>query len=415
MRVPIGGIIYETSPITLNVAPGVPSAQTPPLPTQPFRSRELIPQTTKPRRSLSPELWQRTELTSSKPRFDNDSPYLGEQIRYASKFYSADSFFIRPIHSSPDFVGFWNPDRNRPARIPRNHRGGRIFGGRIQRDTLSDHRGRHNHRTQYGGRSRRPPCPAHSESTPRPRSKSGLRPLPLNEPASFTGAVGKYEIEASLDADSLTLGESVTMTVTISGQGNFDTLPDPVWRDAPGWRAFENDSFHRSFVQDGAINGSKTFERVLVPDAAGVFDLPPIEYSYFDPELEQYVTVSTDAMPVQVAPDPSAAPIPDPALAATEDGSMSVTDIRHIKPAPSGIGAPSDPVQLSPLIWGLGGLPVAAICGARGLALGGHQKGSRAAGERPGSSASTRAERASPASTQRQPERTRPPPPSTAT
>ena len=173
--------------------------------------------------------------------------------------------------------------------------------------------------------------------------------------------MGKYEIEASLDADSLTLGESVTMTVTISGQGNFDTLPDPVWQDAPGWRAFENDSFHRSSVQDGAINGSKTFERVLVPDAAGVFDLPPIEYSYFDPELEQYITISTDAMPVQVAPDPSAAAIPDPAPAVAEDGSVSVTDIRHIKPAPSGIGAPSDPVQLSPLIWGLGVLPVAAI------------------------------------------------------
>ena len=117
VRVPIGGSIYETAPITLNVAPGVPSAQTPPLPTQPFRSaNSFLRQPNQGDPSLQSSAEDGTYFIEAE--VDNDSPYLGEQIRYASKFYSADSFFIRPIHSSPDFVGFWNPDRTDRREYP---------------------------------------------------------------------------------------------------------------------------------------------------------------------------------------------------------------------------------------------------------------------------------------------------------
>ena len=137
------------------------------------------------------------------------------------------------------------------------------------------------------------------------------------------------------------MGDSLTLTATISGEGNFDTLPDPIWQDVTGWRAFENDSSYRTFVEDGILNGVKTFQRVLVPNAPGNFDLPPIEYSYFDPDLEQYVTASTDTISVRVDPDPSAAVIPNPV--AGDAGILPVSDNRHIKPAPGGIGAPPTP------------------------------------------------------------------------
>ena len=360
VSIPIGGDTYETDPITLNVTQGVPSAQMPPMPTQPFRPANsfLRPQGQPNQGDPSLQTTAEDGTYFIESEVDNDSPYLGEQITYTSKFYSADPYFIRPIHSAPDFVGFWNPDRPDRREYPETIEGNgyrvvesseilfpTIAGNiTIEPSTVGVPGGRLSSSfTEYAS----------------PPIELQVRPLPSNEPPSFTGAVGQYEIEASLDSNDLMFGDSLTLTVEISGQGNFDTLPDPIWQDAPGWRAFENDSFHRTFVQDGTINGSKTFERVLVPDSPGDFNLPPIEYAYFDPELEEYVTVSSDAFSIKVAPDPNAVAAPDPS--AEVDGSVEVADIRHIKPAPGGIGAPSNPTRLYPLVWGLGTLPIVAL------------------------------------------------------
>ena len=359
VQVPIGGDTYETTPITLNVTQGVPPTPSPiPTPLLPPASSFLRPQSPLNQGDPSFDTSVNDGTYFVEAEVDNDSPYLGEQITYRSKFYASDPFFIRPIHRPPDFVGFWNPDRTDRREYPEIIEGNGYsvieYSAMIFPTIAGDISIEPSTVGVPGGIL----SSSFQEYASSPVALQ-VRPLPSNEPASFTGAVGKFNIEAELDTASLTLGESVTLTVKIDGQGNFDTLPDPVWQDIPGWRAFENDSVHRSFVQDDVINGTKTFQRVLVPDSAGNFDLPPIEYSYFDPDLEEYVTASTQSISVRVAPDPNAAPIPEPIV--NEDGTPAVVDIRHIKPAPRGIGAPSDPTQVNPVIWGLGALPFAVL------------------------------------------------------
>ena len=359
VQVPIGGDIYETAPITLSVTQGVAPSPTPmPTPLYPPANSFLRPQSPLNQGDSSFDTSVDDGAFFLESEVDNYTPYLGEQITYRSKFYASDQAFLRPIHRPPDFVGFWNPDRTDRRDYPEVIQGNGysvIEYSAIVFPTIA------------GDISIEPstvgvPGGMFSSSFREyasPPVELQVKPLPSNEPPSFAGAVGKFNIEASSDTKSLTLGESLTLTVKIDGQGNFDTLPDPVWQDIPGWRAFENDSSYRSSVQDGVINGTKTFQRVLVPDSAGDFDLPPIEYSYFDPDLEEYVTASTQSISVRVAPDPNAAPIPEPII--TEDGTQAVTDIRHIKPAPRGIGTPSGPAQFNPAIWGLGALPFAVL------------------------------------------------------
>ncbi len=349
VRVSVGGDVYETDPITLDVTHGTPPTPTP------------FPATSLPLPNQGDPSFQSSAsdgIYFVESEVDNYEPYLGEQVTYISKFYATAPSFIRPIHRAPDFVGFWDPDRTDRQEYPTIVEGAGYsvteysailfpaIAGNIMIEPTSV--------GVPGGFF----SSSFSEYAS-PTVELQVRPLPLNEPQSFTGAVGSYDIEASLDTDSLILGESVTLTVTVLGQGNFDTLPDPIWQDVPGWRAFENDSVHRTFVEDGIINGIKTFQRVLVPDEPGDFDLPSIEYSYFDPDLEEYVTVSTDTISVRVTPDPDFAAIPAPAI--EDDEAATIADIRHIKPAPSGIGSPSAPTQISPAVWGLGGLPVAAL------------------------------------------------------
>ncbi len=359
VRVPVGGDVYETDPITLDVTHGTPPTPTPfPATSLPPVNSFLRPQSPPNQGDPSFQSSESDGIYFVESEVDNYEPYLGEQVTYISKFYATAPSFIRPIHRAPDFVGFWDPDRTDRQEYPAIVEGAGYsvteysailfpaIAGNIMIEPTSV--------GVPGGFF----SSSFSEYAS-PIVELQVRPLPLNEPQSFTGAVGSYDIEASLDTDSLILGESVTLTVTILGQGNFDTLPDPIWQDVPGWRAFENDSVHRTFVEDGIINGIKTFQRVLVPDEPGDFDLHSIEYSYFDPDLEEYVTVSTDTISVRVTPDPDFAAIPDPAIG--DDEAEIIADIRHIKPAPSGIGSPSAPTQISPAVWGLGGLPVAAL------------------------------------------------------
>ena len=360
VSVPIGGDTYETNPITLNVTQGVPPTPLP-MPAQPFRPANsfLRPQGQLNQGDPSFQTGEADGRYFIEAEVDNDNPYLGEQITYTSKFYSADPYFIRPIHRAPDFVGFWNPDRPDRREYPETIEGNGyrvVESSEILFPTIAGNISIEPSTVGVPGGALSSAFREYAS----PPIELQVRPLPSNEPPSFTGAVGQYEIEASLDSNDLVFGDSLTLTVEISGQGNFDTLPDPIWQDVPGWRAFENDSFHRTFVQDGTIKGSKTFERVLVPDSPGDFDLPPIEYSYFDPEIDQYVTVSSDDFSIKVAPDPDAAVL-EPDLSAAVDGSVEVVDIRHIKPAPGGIGAPSNPMRVNSLVWGLGTLPIVAL------------------------------------------------------
>ncbi len=359
VSVAVGGGVHETSPITLDVTQGVPPTPVAiPTPSSPGIRSFLRPQS--PPNQGDPSFQSSTDdgVYFIEAEVDKESPYLGEQITYTSRFYSSNPY-TRPIHSAPDFVGFWNPSRT-DRREYRDDISGTEYSVVESSAILFP--------TLAGNISIEPSSVTipsgilslRIRDYASPPVELQVRPLPMNEPSTFSGAVGKYDIEASVDAAWVELGESLTMTVTISGQGNFDTLPDPIWQDVPGWRAFENDSFHRSFVEDGIINGVKTFQRVLVPDAPGRFDLPPIEYSYFDPDTEQYATAATDAISVRVNQDPSAAAIPDSSV--EDEGAELMPDIRHIKPAPRGIGAPTSAAsRIGPIFWALGGLPLAAL------------------------------------------------------
>src|SRR5262245_56962390 len=52
-------------------------------------------------------------------------------------------------------------------------------------------------------------------------------PLPANAPAGFTGAVGKFEMDAAVDKRDVKTNDAVTLKVKISGRGNLKLLEAP--------------------------------------------------------------------------------------------------------------------------------------------------------------------------------------------
>jgi len=123
--------------------------------------------------------------------------------------------------------------------------------------------------------------------------------LPAGAPASFSGGVGKFSIKASVSKDSLRTHDAASIMVTVSGKGNVSLLEAPALTLPPDFEAYDVKS--SSDTDRSGTSGSRTFEYPFIPRSSGHFALPPVQYSYFDPDARKYVTVSTDSLRIDVA------------------------------------------------------------------------------------------------------------------
>ena len=116
-------------------------------------------------------------------------------------------------------------------------------------------------------------------------------------PNSFTGAVGRYLFDVSVKPTRIELGEPVTLTVTVRG-APLDGVAGPDLAAQPVLTS------RFDFTQDELVGdvdgGTKTFRRAIFPKQAGDQTVPAIEWSYFDPGAERYVTLSSDPVPISV-------------------------------------------------------------------------------------------------------------------
>lgn len=147
------------------------------------------------------------------------------------------------------------------------------------------------------------------------------KPLPGGAPASFNGAVGSYAMTVTPDRTTLDVGESLQLTVTITGQGNLATLDAPIFDVPAAFEMYDPDVSSLLDRSGSRLGGSKTFRYVLIPRTNGTFEVPSLEFSWFDPVAGRYRTTAANPIPVTVTGTASA---PD-VITATTNG-MPVDD-----------------------------------------------------------------------------------------
>ncbi|MDA0682915.1 MAG: BatD family protein [Bacteroidetes bacterium] len=147
------------------------------------------------------------------------------------------------------------------------------------------------------------------------------KPLPDGAPSSFNGAVGSYAMTVTPDRTSLDVGESLQLTVTITGQGNLATLDAPRFDIPAAFEMYDPDVSSLLDRSGSRLGGSKTFRYVLIPRTNGTFEIPPVQFSWFDPGTGRYRTTSANPIPVTVT---GTATAPD-VITATTNG-MPVDD-----------------------------------------------------------------------------------------
>jgi len=163
----------------------------------------------------------------------------------------------------------------------------------------------------FGSMGERTELPISSET-----AMLNVRPLPPNAPPNFSGAIGNFTMAVDAKPRTVQVSDPITVTSTIRGRGNFDRMNGPALEDERGWHKYPPSS---KFKQDDdvGISGEKTFEMVIAPNDKKPA-VPPLIFAYFDPSKETYVTLRSDAVPIQV--EGGAAPAPTvtaaPAVAA---------------------------------------------------------------------------------------------------
>ena len=127
-----------------------------------------------------------------------------------------------------------------------------------------------------------------------------VKPLPAGAPADFSGAVGTFGLDATLDKDSLKVNDAVTLKVRISGNGNLKLIQAPKIDFPPDFESYDPKVVSRIKNTVHGATGYKQFEYLMIPRHAGKYRIPPVVFSYFDPAAGRYKTLRTPAFTVTV-------------------------------------------------------------------------------------------------------------------
>ena len=153
-------------------------------------------------------------------------------------------------------------------------------------------------------------------------------PLP-QRPATFSGGVGKFNISAQLDKTETKANDPITLRIIVSGTGNLKLIKQPVINLPKDFDKYEPKVTEQTKLTTAGIEGSKIYDVLIVPRHQGKYDIPPVEFSYFDTSTKRYETVKTETFQLDVAKGSGASAVSD--FSGQDELQELNKDIRFIK------------------------------------------------------------------------------------
>jgi len=301
--VKVGGKEYKTQPIKLAVKKGSLLSHQQSRPRSPFDmfNDNMFNPPASARRPVSADsLFIRCEL--SEP-----IAYMGEAVMVSYRIYSRVSVAQLGIRELPDFTGFLTED------VPQNHvlnQEARTVNG-VTYNTAVIFR-----KIVFPTKTGRLPLPQPvfniqvgnpysffpGEPIQRKSQPATLTvyPLPTPQPNGFSGAVGQFQLSVSFNQDHVKMGDSITCTVAVSGEGDFNTVELMFPESVDGFRMFRPSSPELKREQGNPLRGVKTWKIVLVPQKTGTLVIPGTRMTFFNPVSKDYVTRETNPVEISV-------------------------------------------------------------------------------------------------------------------
>ncbi|NDC80631.1 MAG: hypothetical protein EB090_05110 [Verrucomicrobia bacterium] len=327
-RIPIPSFEVQTdqgkksvSPIVLDATAQAPAQQSPapsPLPVPPgfFRSPA------RPEPAASPEIKSQLSLQP-------EQPYVGEISDICLTISLPRS---AGIEAAPISRPLWSPAgaeaepwqemrQISPDRIEIRTRMMFPKAGRVELSAVKMTFRVFRFITTFFGPQRQPAGDQEVSSPPQPID---VRPLPGGAPAGFKGAVGQFTLESKMVPEQVNEGEPITWTLNLKGTGNWPMGVELPSRTIPAKIRTIQPKLRREFDGTQVFTGGLVEDLVLIPTEAGEYELPAVQFVYFDPKKKSYETI--EAKP--------------PKISVVKEGTLRPTGPAQVTITPSGTPGP---------------------------------------------------------------------------
>jgi hypothetical protein len=190
--------------------------------------------------------------------------------------------------------------------------------------------------------------------------------LPLPEegrPAEFSGAVGQWNLEVTAKPTEVAVGDPITFTIKISGNGNIDTVPTPKLGALDEFKTYEPTT--KTTKDDLNTTGERLIQQVLIARSPEIKQLPEVRLAYFDPVARAYrIAAQAPIKLVVKAGSGGQSTIVSGGYRLRPEEKLG-QDIVYLKgnlgPVPS-----ATPFCATPTFWALNTMPVLALLGGMG-------------------------------------------------
>ena len=136
--------------------------------------------------------------------------------------------------------------------------------------------------------------------------KINVKDLPrAGKPDSFTGAVGQFDFDVILNKSSLRATESFTAELKVNGNGNLKLFDLPNILVPNSMELFDPEREELINTNLSGMNGSVSKSFTIIPKFQGNFPIEEVEFSYFDPNTEQYKVLKSPRLTVDVYDGPT--------------------------------------------------------------------------------------------------------------
>ena len=317
---------------------------------------------------------------------DKNSVYQGEQVTVTYKLYTRLNIQSPQVSKLPSYQGFWSEEIETSNQITfaRENYEGKVFNVAVlkraalfptqtgelsvtpfelkipvlvQRKKRSNSPFDNFFDDPFFGRTESVEYTAKSNTV-----KVKVLPLPQTTLSSFTGAVGDYTLQTSVDKKIVRQNEPVTLKVMVSGEGNINLLDPPQMQIPNGFEKYEP-KISTNVSRGGVISGKKNFELLVIPRVSGNFEIPAMQFTFFNPRKKIYQTESSPAYQI-IVEQGSAEYSGGTSGLSKEEIKLLSQDIRFIKTDFSDVTKKIKPVENSLLVdLGLYSLPLLVLLG----------------------------------------------------
>ncbi|GEO09703.1 hypothetical protein SAE01_21990 [Segetibacter aerophilus] len=128
-----------------------------------------------------------------------------------------------------------------------------------------------------------------------------LPPLPTVGTSEFSNAVGNFNVSLAIGEDALTTNSTNHLLFTIQGVGNLQQVKAPSIQWPKGVESFDATEQMEDEKTTFPVRTRKTFSIPFVVGKKGDYTLPAVQFTYFDPNANRYVTKTTSGLLLRVA------------------------------------------------------------------------------------------------------------------